>query len=88
MSEQNAEITGRNVGTIAKVAAIWKDVLMNDACRENDDFLNCGGDSLAAMLCIARINQEFGVELELEDFFVEPATISHIASLIEVSRQS
>jgi len=70
-------------GSWKRVLAIWQDVLANNTCNADDDFLDAGGDSLAAMLCIARIHSEFGVELELEDFFIEPATSRKLGSVID-----
>ncbi len=68
--------------------AIWKDVLKNDSCSISDDFLSIGGDSLSAMLCISRIRKATGFELELLDFFLEPATVSGLASIIDRARES
>lgn len=73
-------------GTVEKLLAIWQDVLANNTCKADDDFLDAGGDSLAAMLCIARIHSEFGVELDLEDFFIEPATPRNLGKLIDDAR--
>lgn len=69
--------------TVGRLLAIWRDVLANDTCKADDDFLDAGGDSLAAMLCIARIHSEFGVELDLENFFIEPATPRNLGKLID-----
>jgi acyl carrier protein len=62
---------------------IWRNILKNDSCGVDDDFLSLGGDSLSAMLCISRVRKLVGVELELMDFFLEPATISRLASIID-----
>ncbi len=67
--------------------AIWKDVLKNDSCSVSDDFLSIGGDSLSAMLCISRVRKATGIELELVDFFLEPATVSGLASMIDRARE-
>lgn len=72
---------------VEKVLAIWQDVL-NSTCKADDDFLDAGGDSLAAMLCIARIHEELGVELEFEKFFIEPATARGLATLIVDAQNS
>lgn len=71
-----------------KVLAIWRDVLDNSTCKADDDFLDAGGDSLAAMLCIARIHEELGVEVEFENFFIEPATARGLAALIVDAQKS
>ena len=67
----------------------------NDASRTNgghaggncpigihDDFLGLGGDSLAAMRCINRIIATFSVEVPLDLFLIESATIAQVASEI------
>jgi acyl carrier protein len=48
-----------------------------------DHFLDLGGDSLDAMRCIARIRQEFNIELTLHDFFLDDATVLGISQLIK-----
>jgi yersiniabactin nonribosomal peptide synthetase len=63
---------------------IWSEVL-NTAPTPigiHDDFLGLGGDSLAAMRCINRIIATFGVEVPLDLFLIESATIAQIASEI------
>lgn len=61
---------------------IWSEVLNTDQISIHDDFLGLGGDSLAAMRCINRIIAMFGVEIPLELFLLESATIAQIASEI------
>ncbi|HZU31066.1 MAG TPA: phosphopantetheine-binding protein [Candidatus Angelobacter sp.] len=61
---------------------IWSEVLNTDQIGIHDDFLSLGGDSLAAMRCINRIIATFGVEVPLELFLLESATIAQVASEI------
>jgi len=61
---------------------IWSEVLNTDQISIHDDFLGLGGDSLAAMRCINRIIATFGVEVPLELFLLESATIAQVASEI------
>ena len=61
---------------------IWIDVLKVKQIGPNDAFLDLGGDSLAAMLCISRIRRTFGVEFPLDEFFLDEATICHHARKI------
>ena len=70
-------------GTEERLLVIWRDVLQNDAIKTDQDFVDLGGDSLAAMMCISRVRAAFGTELELEDFFYDEATISRQAAIIE-----
>jgi acyl carrier protein len=55
---------------------IWMDVLQIRDVNTQDEFLDLGGDSLAAMLCISRLRSRFGVSFSVEDFFFPGATIS------------
>lgn len=61
---------------------IWSEVLTTDQIGIHDDFLSLGGDSLAAMRCINRIIAAFGVEVSLDLFLIESATIAQVASEI------
>ncbi len=61
---------------------IWSEVLNLENLSLHDDFLGLGGDSLAAMRCINRINARFGVELPLDLFLLESANITQVISVI------
>ena len=55
------------------------------SCTVDDldaSFLDLGGDSLAAMLCISRIQREYSVELSIEDFFMLQSSTRGIAERI------
>jgi pyochelin synthetase len=65
---------------------IWSSVLRREDLHVDDDFLELGGDSLAAMRCINRIAERFGVELPLDVFFEEPANISAVAAQLDRMR--
>lgn len=71
-----------------KLVAIWKKVLAgsngNSGFGVNDNFFQIGGHSLAATEIQTRIQREFGVSLNLADFFIYPTVRSlarHIESL-------
>jgi acyl carrier protein len=68
--------------TESTLLQIWSEVLNTDQVGIQDDFLSLGGDSLAAMRCINRIIATFGVEVPLELFLLDSATIAQIASQI------
>jgi len=72
--------------TERRVSAIWSDVLKVDAIGVHDNFVALGGHSLAATLCINRISDMFGVELTVEDFFLDPGDVAAIASEIDKLR--
>jgi acyl carrier protein len=59
---------------------IWSEVLKTESACIHDDFFSLGGDSMAALRCINRINATFGVELPLDRFLLEAASIAQIAA--------
>jgi surfactin family lipopeptide synthetase A len=66
---------------------IWSDVLQVEHIGVYDDFLELGGDSLAAMRCQNRIRTAFQVEVPIETFLAGAvADIATIASEIDRSR--
>jgi acyl-coenzyme A synthetase/AMP-(fatty) acid ligase/aryl carrier-like protein len=68
--------------TQARLAAIWAGVLQREAVGVADDFFACGGHSLRAAQAVARIRDEFGIDLPLRQFFERP-TIAALADLID-----
>jgi acyl carrier protein len=74
-----------SVGEIEKsLIAIWQEVLPNttDTMPTGSPFLDLGGDSLSAMICITRIRAAFVVEFEIVDFFLDDSTISDFSRRI------
>lgn len=69
--------------TIDSLKIIWISVLQRDDVDIHEHFLDLGGDSLSAMLCISRIRAELGVEFSVEEFFMDDATVSSFASIID-----
>jgi acyl carrier protein len=61
----------------------WMEVLQLSEIDVHDQFLDLGGDSLAAILCISRMRSAFGVEFPIDAFFLDDATISNFARMIE-----
>ncbi len=74
-SKPNAEVT-------EAVAGIWNAVLGIDDIDVHSDFLDLGGDSMLAGLICARVNDRFGIDLPIIEFFDAP-TVSHQAVLIQ-----
>ncbi|MCX6584457.1 MAG: amino acid adenylation domain-containing protein [Candidatus Aminicenantes bacterium] len=71
----------------AKVAAIWQEVLGVEKVGIDDNFIQLGGHSLLVISIIAKIHQEFDVELQLLDVFSKP-TVKELAWLIRDSNPS
>ena len=65
-----------------KLTRIWQELLVCKEIGLDDDFVDLGGDSLSAMLCISRIRTEFHVNVPIDEFFMDQATISAMAALI------
>jgi acyl carrier protein len=68
---------------------IWSDILQVAHIGVNDDFLELGGDSLAATRCQNRIRTAFHVEVPIETFLAGAVVdIATIASEIDRLRFS
>jgi acyl carrier protein len=59
----------------------WQTILGIDDITVNDHFLDLGGDSLFAVRVTARLDERYGLQLTLEDFFDHP-TIAALATLV------
>jgi len=64
-----------------RIARIWSELLGIDRVGVDDDFVECGGHSLLAIQVVARIRQEFQVEIPLAVFFAAP-TVAALAARV------
>ena len=71
--------------TMQKIEAVWKEVLMTDSVREEDDFFELGGHSLNGVQVINKINKLFGTRLTLDDIF-EHGTLRELSDLVDSLR--
>lgn len=55
--------------TEEKLLQIWKELLGAESISVSDEFLRIGGNSLAIMSLIAKINKEFGIKVALSELF-------------------
>ncbi|NUP15588.1 MAG: hypothetical protein HOZ81_05725 [Streptomyces sp.] len=67
-----------------RLAALWVGVLGVNRIGTEDDFLDCGGDSVAVMRILSALEEEFGVAIEMRRFMDVP-TIRQLADLIRPS---
>ncbi|HLP59192.1 MAG TPA: amino acid adenylation domain-containing protein [Candidatus Deferrimicrobium sp.] len=67
-----------------KLAAIWQEVLGVEKVGIHDNFIQLGGHSLLVISIMAKVHQEFDVELQLMDVFNKP-TVKELAELIRDS---
>ena len=65
-----------------KIVAIWEDVLKVDGIGIKDNFFDLGGHSLKATRLISKIQEEFGVKIDLKNLFIEP-TVEHLSGFVE-----
>jgi amino acid adenylation domain-containing protein len=65
-----------------RLRQVWKEILNKDEIGMQDVFMNVGGDSLAIMLLINRVNAEFEFELSLWQVF-DDLTIEKLAGYIK-----
>ena len=65
---------GAGNGEVEKrLRPIWLEALQLEEVGDGDSFFARGGNSLKATILIARIREEFGVDLSVQDFFREPS---------------
>jgi acyl carrier protein len=87
MPEISDSFEGALARTEQQVLEIWSDVLhLRKPFEENwihTTFFDLGGDSLAAMLCVSRIRDAFGVAFTFEDLLLGDATVITLASKID-----
>ena len=65
---------------------IWSVVLDIQNFGIHNDFLSLGGDSMAAMRCINRVTAVFGVELPVDLFLLNSASVATVASEVDKAR--
>jgi acyl carrier protein len=65
---------------------IWSIVLNIEDFGIHNDFFSLGGDSLAAMRCINRVSAVFGVELPVDLFLLDSASVAKVASEVDKAR--
>jgi acyl carrier protein len=86
VDEGSAPATPRHVPsptrTEERLAAIWSRVLNRDRIGLDEDFLELGGQSLAAIQCMRQIREHFGIDLPLITLFNEHASIRNVAATI------
>jgi amino acid adenylation domain-containing protein len=73
---------GHGIGVIeAAVLDICRAELQTTGLTGADHFIEGGGDSVAGMRVVLRIEEQFGIELLLDDLFSQP-TLAHLARLV------
>ncbi|WP_247682505.1 type I polyketide synthase [Pseudoalteromonas sp. MMG013] len=65
-----------------KLVAVWREFLGFDEIGVFDSLFALGGDSLIAIQMLAKVKQQFSIELEPAEFFEDPS-IDNLAYIIE-----
>src|SRR5438034_10437717 len=79
MQNPGNERNGAGISTSPRSATeqllleIWSEVLLVDRIGIYDNFIDLGGHSLSATLCINRIRSRLGVDLPIDALFLEAA---------------
>jgi acyl carrier protein len=68
------------------LVGIWSAVLNTQDLDIHADFFSLGGDSLAAMRCINRVYAMFSVELPVDLFLLDSASVAKVASEVDKAR--
>jgi len=74
MSHERISETAETEKIADSIVEIWREILSRDDIARDTHFLDLGGDSLDAMRTAVRIEQRFGTEFTLEEFFTDSAT--------------
>ena len=69
--------------TLSRVGRIWTELLNVPGVGDADHFVEMGGDSIAAMMCVARIAAEFGVDIPVATLFLDDTTLRVLADIID-----
>ncbi|NEQ99823.1 MAG: KR domain-containing protein, partial [Cyanothece sp. SIO2G6] len=65
------------------IAKIWQELLGIEQVGVEDSFFELGGHSLLAIQAIARLREQFAVELPMQSLLFEAPTITGIAQLVD-----
>jgi acyl carrier protein len=72
--------------TERRLAAIWSELLGQSAISTEDNFFDLGGHSLLAVLLVTRVQEEFGMELSMDDVYSADTTLAKLAMIVETQR--
>ncbi|WP_328913469.1 condensation domain-containing protein [Streptomyces sp. NBC_00223] len=73
--------SAREAETVAELRALWREVLGRDDVDDHGDLFALGGDSLAVVRIVARIEERFGAEVPIRVFFDSPTPAGFGAAL-------
>ncbi|MEU1729872.1 amino acid adenylation domain-containing protein [Streptosporangium sp. NPDC020145] len=77
-----AEFVAPRTAVETWIAKVWQDLLEIDKVGVGDDFFALGGNSILVLRMIARVQEEFDVELGAREVFENPGLV-RLAGLVE-----
>ena len=81
LEQGKKKYTAPRNATEEKIAGLWQEQMGIEKIGIHDDFFFLNGSSLVATQILARLQQDYRVEIPINRFFEEPS-IAHLASLI------
>jgi amino acid adenylation domain-containing protein/FkbM family methyltransferase len=76
-----AEFVMPTTETERRIAAMWREILSLETVGSNGEFFRLGGHSLLAARVVARVREEFGVELPVRLLFDRPVLAAFAAEI-------
>ncbi|WP_157876153.1 condensation domain-containing protein [Streptacidiphilus griseoplanus] len=76
-----ADVPAADEALVAQIRTIWEQVLDLAPIEPHDDIFDLGGHSLTITQIIARMQQQLGLEIGLDDFFDNP-TIAGVVAVV------
>jgi benzoate-CoA ligase len=73
-------------GTQEYLASMWSELLEIERPDPDIGFMALGGNSVTAMMCLNRILERYGIDLDFELLFLETGTMRAIAAEIDRAR--
>ncbi|RAJ77620.1 amino acid adenylation domain-containing protein [Chitinophaga dinghuensis] len=71
--------------TDEKIIAIWEAILERTHIGIKDNFFDLGGHSLKATRVISRVQESFGIKIDMKTLFIDP-TVEHLSDYIETMK--
>ncbi|GAA0409840.1 hypothetical protein Acor_36030 [Acrocarpospora corrugata] len=72
--------------TESAVTEIWTELLGQAPPTTHDDFFELGGQSLTMVQFLARVEEQYGVELPIDVLFTSGFTVAEVARAIDQGR--
>jgi aryl carrier-like protein len=82
MTQQETTAARSGADRRAVLCALFAEVLDLDRVGEQDDFFELGGQSVQAMVLVARVRAELGIEFSVAALFDAP-TVAELDRLLE-----